>query len=188
MIKTSLQATLLTCSLLTVLLLFNSCLVSAMDGIDNAGVARIHGALQFWMRTSCSSANGCSLPAATSTQLPVSIEFQVPTEVGSHLVYSQSFPSELSKSVSASANKVVTTPYHFTAEIMMIWVNPPIGSNSASPPVPYLVTQLRLKETALGILAECSRYDGVATTKFLMPGSCSARLGDAMFGLSTLSQ
>ena len=124
------------------------------------------GSFVLWKRAPCDSGLNCALPEAFSPTTPVLIDFVAPGTPGSHLIAHQKW-----------------TFGSWIVDLMMIWVNP---TNDAKDPA-YLVTQTSLREAKLGVVAECSRYDGVDEIHFLPPGSCSGRSGDQMFGVSLLS-
>ena len=126
----------------------------------------LKGSFAVWKRPVCDTGLNCETPTAIAEPVAADVQFQIPLAFGASLVSSSTYRT--------SSWKV---------ELSLVWVNPKLDDSTP----PYVVTQLRLSEDSMGVVAECSRYDGVTDLKFLLPGSCSGRNGATMFGVSTLS-
>lgn len=124
------------------------------------------GAFVLWQRPACDSLLNCDSPQAMSTAIPVEVQFSVPQSEGKHLVVQQTWTFE-----------------KWNLDVEMIWVNASPSSTQSA----YVVSQFRLKESNLGVVAECTRYDGASELLFLPPGSCSGRVQNKMIGFSILS-
>lgn len=120
----------------------------------------LKGQVALWTRPVCNQPE-CALPKPLGVTWDVDVTFEIPTATGSTLVAQRRLDNR-----------------NWGVELIWVWVNPPDGS------VPYLVQQVRLFEGLLGLVAECSRYDGVDAFDFLPPGACSGRSADQMIGVT----
>ena len=176
------------------------------------GVLDLEGSIVFWQRPICAIGLQCSQPAPISAPVPVTFEFSRPAAIGATLVADRSFSAgtwsvEISmvwvnppakgaiaqdsspSFINAMSAAVLPAPTALASSIAAVL--PPITLPASTTATSYIVTQLRLSEVELGVVAECTRYDAASDVKFLMPGSCSGRgMGETvgqMFGVSTLS-
>lgn len=125
---------------------------------------RLNGRVALWSREKCSDSPACLLPQPFGQTWNLSLEFEPFTEQGARIIADTTLQQA-----------------NWTVEILMLWVNPPEGAT------PYITTQIRLSEHVLGLIAECSRFDGINDFKFLPPGSCAGRNGDKTYGVSLMT-
>ena len=141
-------------------------LPTSIGRVNPQGALELKGSFAIWQRPVCDTGLNCEMPTAIAQPVAADVEFRIPLSFGASLVSISTYRTGSWK-----------------VELSLVWFN----SKLNDPTPPYLVTQLRLSEDSRGVVAECSRYDGVADLKFLLPGSCSGRNGSLMFGVSTLS-
>jgi hypothetical protein len=113
----------------------------------------LRGRITLWSRSSCGPDTGCEIPKPLDIEWPVELRLASgPFKRGTQTVLArQTFRQK-----------------NWSVELSLYRVDPANGGT------PYVITQTRLIEAVLGVLAECSRYDGIETIGFLQPGSCSA--------------
>lgn len=128
----------------------------------NASAAQIlNGQLSLWKRPPCVENKNCPLPQPLGITWPARFEIIKPTQ-----------PNTTTSTVQ------VYKQGPWSLHVSMFWKQP---LNERD----YLVTQMRLTHLNQGLVAECSRYDFIENIGGFVTGSCSGRIGNDQFGVTT---
>lgn len=134
----------------------------AYNALSVPHIYKFKGQISLWQRPICLEEKTCALPQSFGVSWLTDLEIKKPNQP---------------LTVTTSSQLLNQGPW--TVHIILYWTQPSL------PEKDYIVTQIKLTHKLYGFITECSRYDFLENILNFPTGTCSGRIDNKQFGLTT---
>ena len=127
-----------------------------------SSIQKFKGQISLWQRPICLESKNCPLPQPLGINWIANLEIKKPLQP-----------------LNATTSSQVLNQGPWTVYISLYWTQPPLPAKD------YIVTQIKLVHSIYGFITECSRYDFLENILNFPTGSCSGRIENKQFGVTT---